>query len=455
IWKEIPEDESPIGYIGNGIHVPTFLARNWLSVLDDPGWHNELLNVEYWQRIDGIPDPTFWSVRHALKSALLKNCFRQTELRCRRYGYSEPQTRCMTERLKHGEDVMVIAVARRFATYKRATLMFEDPDRLARLLNDPKRPVLLIFAGKAHPHDEPGKELIRKLHEFSSQPRFLGKVILLEGYDLALARSLVTGADLWVNVPEYPLEASGTSGMKAGINGVINLSILDGWWADGYNGRNGWALQPHASEQHGDVRRRLEAQELLDTLEHQCIPMYFDKSMGYSERWVKTAKESMKSIIPHFSAQRMVMDYLRQYYFPASEKYRRLAENAAAGAAQLARWKQDVRRHWHGVSVRRLDQAPASLKQGEKLNIRIGVRLNGLKSEDVMVECLMGESAPGKAFQVLATHRLQPVAEESGETIFEAAFTPAPSGLVAYQVRAYPHHSLLCNRFDLGFLKWV
>src|SRR5690606_34101769 len=244
IWPEIPVEENPFEAVTNGIHVPTFIAREWLGVLDDPGWQNEILNPEYWkQRIDAIPDPTFWSVRLALKRMLFEECRRRVETRRRRHGHSEAQIEAATELLRSTEDALVIGFARRFATYKRATLLLEDPDRLARLLNDPPRPVLVIFAGRAHPDDGPGQALIRRIHEFSQDPRFLGRLILLEGYDMALARRLVAGVDVWLNVPEYPMEASGTSGMKAGINGAINLSILDGWWAEGFDGGNGWGLE--------------------------------------------------------------------------------------------------------------------------------------------------------------------------------------------------------------------
>jgi starch phosphorylase len=455
VWPEIPVDENPMESVTNGIHVPTFLARNWFGVLEDPGWHNEMLNADYWRCIEAIPDATFWGVRMSLKAALLAECRRVTEQRCRRLGQSESQIECATALLCRADDVMVIGFARRFATYKRATLLFDDPERLQRLLTDPKRPVLLIFAGRAHPNDEPGKDLIRRIHDFSRQPGFLGHILLLEGYDLALGRKLVSGADLWVNVPEYPLEASGTSGMKAAINGSVNLSILDGWWAEGFNGRNGWGLQPHAAEPNPDVRRHLEAKELLDTLEQQVLPLYFNRTAGYSEGWVRLAKESMMSVIPRFNAQRMVRDYLTQFYLPAVASSKRLLAEQGAGAARLASWKMHVRRNWPGLSLRRVATAGAALHYDEAFTVTVAVNLNGLRESDIVVECLLGRPGDRDKLVDCTKHVLAPSGMEGAETLYRATIPLALSGLVAYKIRAYPFHALLCRRFEMGYMKWA
>ncbi len=455
VWPEIPVAENPIGAITNGIHVPTFLARNWFGVLEDPGWHNEMLNPEYWRRIEAIPDATFWGVRMSLKANLLAECRRLTELRCRRLGNSEAQINSATELLRRPDDVMVIGFARRFATYKRATLLFDDPERLRRLLGQSQRPVLLIFAGRAHPNDDPGKELIRRIHEFCAQPGFQGRILLLEGYDLALARKLVAGADLWVNVPEYPLEASGTSGMKAAINGSVNLSILDGWWAEAFNGRNGWGLQPHTAEPRPDLRRQLEAKELLDALENQVLPLYFNKTAGYSEGWVKLAKESMSSVIPRYNAQRMVVDYIDQLYFLAASSAQKLLADNGAGARQLAQWKQEVRRHWHGVSLRRIDAGLSKLHHGEAFTAAVAVNLNGLRDSDIIVECLLGKPTEDGGVGDCAKHILGASGTDGADTLFRGVIPMELSGLIAYKIRAYPSHPLLCRRFEMGFMKWV
>jgi starch phosphorylase len=389
IWPEIPIEENPMSYVTNGIHVPTFLAREWFNVLDDPGLNNELLNVEYWERINDIPDKIFWSVHHSLKASLLDEIQRVIEQRCLRHGQSQTQINCQTGLFSSLEDVMLIGFARRFATYKRANLLFDDLDRLQQILNNQKRPVIFIFAGKAHPNDEPGKQLIQQIHDYSQLPQFEGKLLLLEGYDMALARKLVTGVDLWLNTPEYPMEASGTSGMKAGINGVINLSVLDGWWAEGYNGKNGWALHPHIFETNADIRRKMEAKELMDVLEYETIPTYFDKTQGYSESWIKMAKESMKSIIPRFNSQRMVTDYIDQFYLSAISTSAKLQKDNGSNARLLAGWKRNIKERWPGVSIRRLDDGPVNLAQGDELSIRIALNLNGLSNADVNVVCLL------------------------------------------------------------------
>ncbi|MCZ6526640.1 MAG: alpha-glucan family phosphorylase [Gammaproteobacteria bacterium] len=455
VWPEVPVEENPMGFVTNGIHVQTFMAHEWINLLDDPGWFNELLNPDYWQKIDAISDATFWSNHLLLKANLYHDCCRFIERRCRRHGYSQAQITRETEHLRSNEDALVIGFARRFATYKRATLLFDDPERLQRLLNDPERPVILIFAGKAHPNDEPGKELIKRIHEFSRQAEFQGKVLLLEGYDLALGRKLVTGVDLWLNTPEYPLEACGTSGMKAGINGVINLSTMDGWWAEGYNKKNGWALQPHDSEMDLQRRRWLENRELMDVLEQEIVPMYFDKTQGYSERWVRMAKESMKSIIPRFNAQRMVMDYVNQYYIPAITTAAKLEKGQAANAKLLADWKQTINKQWPGLSIRRLDNSFASIKQGKEMTLRVGVHLNGLVSDDVNVECLFSRATDTDEFETISCHILEAVDKNKDETIYEIRFTPDLSGLIAYKLRAYPYHRFLCHHFEMGFMKWV
>ncbi|HID48065.1 MAG TPA: alpha-glucan family phosphorylase, partial [Chromatiales bacterium] len=329
VWPQIPPQENPIGYVTNGVHLATFLAREWINLFDmtfDRSWRNELLNGEYWQRVDEIPDQSYWSIRQTLKSRLFADVRQRLTLQLERNGCSEFHIQRLTGNItEHHTDILTLGFARRFATYKRATLLFSDPERLARLVNDPDRPVVILFAGKAHPNDLPGQELIRTIHEYSRRPEFEGKVILLEGYDLALARKLVTGVDVWLNNPEYPMEASGTSGEKAGLNGVLNLSVLDGWWGEGYNGENGWGIIPHGPHFDAEFRNREEGQALLDILEQEVIPTYYQRNgYGYSEQWVRLSKNSMKSILPHYNSQRMVMDYTEKFYAPASRQRRRL-----------------------------------------------------------------------------------------------------------------------------------
>jgi starch phosphorylase len=354
-------------------------------------------------------------------------------------------------------DILTIGFARRFATYKRATLLFSDPERLQRLLNDPERPVLLVFAGKAHPHDIPGQELIRRIHEFSMHPDFIGRIILLEGYDLAMARKLVTGVDVWLNTPEYPLEASGTSGQKAGMNGVINLSVLDGWWAEGYNGENGWAITPHAPHFDAEYRNHEEASELLELLENQVIPLYYKRNnQGFSESWVELSKASMKSSIPHFNAQRMVRDYIRSYYAPASRQTRSFSEDGFKGIRELAEWKEKVNRSWPEVSLRRVDNSPRSIMSGESLRIEVAARLGDLTAQDVVLECIIGSENEHGVFTAREHVRFNTSGHNNqGEALFELDLAPPLPGLQFYKLRIYPCHPLLSHPFETGRLIWL
>lgn len=461
IWPQIEPDENPVGYITNGVHVPTFLARGWTNLFDmrfGGGWRNELLNENYWQQIDDIPDHSYWSLRQSLKTEMLAEVRRRAILQHRRNGCSESLIERLTQHLTPREtDILTIGFARRFATYKRATLLFADPARLARLLNDPKRPCLLIFAGKAHPHDLPAQQLIKMIYEYSRRPEFEGRIILLEGYDQALARMLVTSVDVWLNTPEYPLEACGTSGEKAGINGVINLSVLDGWWGEGYNGENGWAITPHGPSVDPQFRDREEGQELLDIFEKQVLPLYYARNgHGYSEAWVRKSKSSMKSLIPHFNAQRMVMDYVRNYYTLARKQHLVMTGNQHARAKEVAAWRRKLVRAWPKVRMRRLDNPLSEIRAGDALSIHVAVHLGDLTPEDVLVECLVGtESESGEFIRHDAHVFTHAGPGEHGETVFRLDHTPRLSGLQYYKIRLFPFHPCLSHRFEAGHMIWL
>jgi len=460
-WSQIPDDENPMGYITNGVHVPTFLAREWVNLFDmrfGGGWRNELLNPDYWQQIDTIPDHSYWSLRQSLKSEMLAEVRRRVILQHRRNGCSESLIERLTTHLAPSEtDILTIGFARRFATYKRASLLFADPQRLARLLNDPKRPCLLVFAGKAHPHDLPAQNLIKLIHEYSRRPEFEGRIILVEGYDMALARKLVTGVDVWLNTPEFPLEASGTSGEKAAINGVINLSVLDGWWGEGFDGENGWAITPHGPGIDHAYRDREEGNELLDILEKQVIPLYYARNgHGYSEGWVRKSKASIRTIIPQFNAQRMVMDYVRKVYAPARKLDQVMSGNRSARATEVAAWRQKLETNWPRVRLRRLDEAPASLPAGEPLVIRVAAALEHLSADDVLVECLIGRESVSGEFVKMDTHVFTPGEKlDSGETVFTLRLVPQLAGLQHYTIRMFPFHPALGHRYEAGHLLWL
>lgn len=461
IWPQIPHRENPIRYVTNGVHVPTFLARDWTNLYDmrfGREWGNELMNDDYWERIDHIPDHSFWSLRQSLKSKLLEEVRQRVTLQYRRNGWSEALIERMTQYLSpHETDILTIGFARRFATYKRATLLFSDPQRLERLLNIAGRPIVFLFAGKAHPNDLPGQHLIQVIHEFSRRPEFVGRIVLIEGYDMALARKLVTGVDVWLNTPEYPMEASGTSGQKAGLNGVINLSVLDGWWGEGYNGENGWAITPHGQQFDAGYRDHEEGNELLDILEHQVIPLYYQRnSHGYSEGWVRMSKASIKSILPQFNSQRMVMDYVRDFYSPAAAQCRQLAVNQFAGARDLAVWKARVRRTWPRVSLRLADKLPEAIRSGHTLPITVAARLHDLQPTDVRVECAVGVENEHGEFVAQAHFDFAPAgAGSDGETLFRLDLIPPLPGLQFYKLRMFPMHPLLSHPFEMGCMLWL
>jgi len=459
IWPEVPEEENPMRYVTNGVHVQTFLAREWVSLFDmrfGGVWRNELLNPDFWQQIDDIPDQTFWSLRQTLKTTMLKDVRTRMLHQHTRNGCSTIQTERNLQFLEPARnDILTIGFARRFATYKRAALLFADPARIEKLINDPDRPVMFVFAGKAHPKDEPGQDLIRTIFEFSQRPEFAGKIIMVEGYDMSLARKLVSGVDVWLNNPEYPLEASGTSGEKAGINGVINLSVLDGWWDEGYNGENGWAISPHEPEFDSHYRYHEEANELLDILEKQVVPSYYKRDgHGYSEEWIKMSKASMKSLIPSYNSQRMVMDYVRDFYSPASKHCPLIKCDNHHLADELANWKKHIAASWEGVTIRRLDNADCAIRSGETLVMELAINLNGLSVSDIIVECLVSADRDSK--HVHETLRFRANRNiDSGETLYRLEFNPTLSGLQYYKVRSYPWHEHLCHRFEVGKMIWL
>ena len=462
IWPQIPPVDNPMTYVTNGVHVQTFLSPEWVALFDARfgDWRRELVNPRFWDCIEQIPGLRFWSLRQELKATLLTVVRRRLSIQLQRNGVSAAHTLRMLTLVSDPEaDVLVLGFARRFATYKRAGLLFSDPDRLARLLGDPDRPVLLLFAGKAHPHDEPGQELIRQIHEFSQQPRFLGKVLLVEDYDMALARRLVSGVDVWVNNPVYPLEASGTSGEKAAINGVINLSVLDGWWAEGYDGENGWAISPHGEHFSPEVRDREEARDLYDLLEHEVIPLYFNRPhASYPAGWVEKSKRSMRTILPRFNAERMLVDYANTLYAPARDQMRCLNAQGAALAIELALWKQQVRSHWQGVAFTGVEgsEPEREIFLGQTLDLGVRLRLNGLQASDVRVECLLGREDRTGEFVTVDNFEMVHGENRTGdEDLYTVSVKPSRTGLSQLRIRAYPWHRGLSHPFEMGAMIWL
>lgn len=460
-WPEIDAEENPISYVTNGVHVGTWLAREWANFFDQRqrDWHEHLCDRSFWEHlVDQVPDLRYWSLHQSLKRELLDEVCARLTRQYLRNGRSKTTLHKALGLISQPEqDMLVIGFARRFATYKRALLLFNELDTLARLVNDPQRPVVFIFAGKAHPADEPGQELIRRIWEISQRAEFLGKILLVEGYDMELARKLVTGVDVWLNTPEYPLEASGTSGQKAGLNGALNLSVLDGWWGEGYEGDNGWGIVPHGAQYSSDYRNAQESRDLIETLEDEVIPLYFARDRGsYSSGWVQRSKASMAGILPRFNSERQVLDYTHDFYIKALHNGHKLNADSYAAAQALATWKEKIRASWSKISAQRLDTPPAQLISGEQLSICVAVDIDGLSAQDIHVECQFGIMDEDGSFHVRAHYLCEPGGVDvQGRQVYELNVLPEMSGLQCYRLRIAPWHPLLTHPYEMGFMRWL
>jgi starch phosphorylase len=461
LWPEIEPEDNPVTHVTNGAHVPTFLAQDWHELFDrflGPGWSQRLTDQAIWNAIYDIPDQLFWSVRQSLKSQMLFLVRdRIAEQHARNQGSEAHLDRILKLADPANPNVLTIGFARRFATYKRATMLFENLDWLREIVSDAQRPILFIFAGKAHPADQPGQEMLRRVSEAARRPELEGRILLVEGYDLRLARRLVSGVDVWLNNPVYPLEASGTSGMKASMNGVINLSVLDGWWGEGYDGRNGWAIKP-ASDALDDGRRSQdEARTLYELLQDSIIPLYYNLGpMGFSPSWVQMSKRAIITLLPRFNTARMLGEYLGKFYLPATQQWRRFSQDNYAGARELAQWKAKVRSAWSGVRLRRSDTAVRRISFGDSIHFEIGVELSGLAPEDVTVELLIGRPARNGQPKGARRFAMEYSGRRNGsEYLYALELTPELCGKIEYRFRIYPSHELLTHPFEMGMMSWL
>ena len=462
LWPEIEPAENPMQYVTNGVHVPTFLAQQWVELFErylGSGWNHYLSEPSFWDRINEIPDHLFWSVRQTLKSRMLYLIRHRMKVQfARNHGSEAHLDRVLRLADPLNPNVLTIGFARRFATYKRATLLFEDLDWFRSIVGNRERPVLFLFAGKAHPADHPGQALIRRIHEIARMPEFESCLLFIEDYDMRLARRLVTGVDVWLNNPLYPLEASGTSGMKAAVNGIINLSVLDGWWGEGYDGTNGWAIKPASDTLDEGRRNHEESRTLYELLQDQVVPLYYSRGpSGYSPDWVKMAKRSMSTLLPRFNSQRMVTDYLRKTYFPASQQGRRYSENGYQAAREIAAWKAKIRVAWPRVSARRLDASVGSLRFGDAVRVEVAVAIDGLRPQDIVVEMVLerrhAPDHPGDSARY--TFEFTGTRTDAGEHVFALDLTPEFCGRISYRLRLYPCHELLTHPFEMGMMRWI
>jgi glycogen phosphorylase len=470
-WPEVPPAENPLGYVTNGVHVPTFLSSVWAQYLDArlPEWRDRLCDADYWSAIDAEPDAPFWAAGQDVKSRMLSGVRARLAMEYRRKGLSPVQLRHVTRLLDPANpNVLTIGFARRFATYKRAALIMRDRERLLRLVSSADRPVLFLFAGKAHPADQPGQQVLREIKQAMLSPELAGHVVFLEDYDIQLARWLVTGVDVWLNNPIAPLEASGTSGMKAAINGRLNLSILDGWWAEAFDGGNGWGISG-ADVQDAGRRDALDAEAVLDAIEEDVVPLYYARNHeGLSAEWVRRCRHAMATVVPQFNMRRTVRDYASGLYGPAARHGARLLADGGAGATRLAAWKQRVRAHWKAVRILGVHDEPRGPGASAPLRMAVSVDTGGLSPADLRVEFKAQRLLPSEPFDqapLTSFGHAPPLGQwraefspagrtaPDGGALYEIAAVPPATGQYRLEVRVYPWHELLSHPLEMGLLK--
>ena len=459
IWKGYFPEENHVGYVTNGVHYPTWVAPEWDKLYKenfDANFINDQSNEDIWHAIDKISNETIWNTRIARKKMLInyiKKAFSEEWLK----NQGDPM-RIVDVVKKINPDALVIGFARRFATYKRAHLLFTDLDRLAKLLNNPERPIQFLFAGKAHPHDGAGQGLIKKIIEVSRRPEFVGKIIFLENYDMDLAKLLVSGVDIWMNTPTRPLEASGTSGEKALMNGVLNFSVLDGWWCEGYKPGAGWALKEERTYQNQEFQDQLDAATIYTLLENEILPMYYNRGdKAYSDEWVACIKKSIAEVAPHFTMKRQLDDYYNKFYCKQAKRYHHLVANDSKVVRELAKWKEEVAAKWNAVEVLSVEGAQdflnGAMSAGEKYNVSIKVDEKGLDNAVAIELVVLDTDAKGHE-TVFATYPLDVVQREGNIFTFGAEIAPTNAGAFKIAFRMYPKHEELPHRMDFAYVKW-
>lgn len=457
LWPGIEADEVPIGHITNGVHTFSWIAPAMDALFGrylSPDWNKHVDEPEFWnEHIPALPDEELWAVHRQLKESLIGYARKRLREQHLRLGEGFSQISEFEHMLN--PNALIIGFARRFATYKRAALIFRNPERLQRLLNNPERPVQIIFAGKAHPADEPGKALIEQLYLASRSEEYRGKIIFLENYDIDMARYLVAGTDLWLNNPIRPYEASGTSGQKAALNGQPNCSILDGWWAEAYNGKNGWAIGEEREYYDQNTQAEADSLSLYHLLEEEIIPTFFEHDEdGLPRRWIAFMKEAIRTCAPEFSMRRMVKEYTTRYYVPSIEQSLRIAQNNYQRPRTLAAWKERINRGWSSLELYVDGQRDGQLSLGEGIDVHAWVRVNELTPEDLSVELVYGDI---KQEQAVAQH-VMPMSytkrELDGSYRYDLHLTPEQSGSIAYNVRVVPAHQELTGKYDLELIRW-
>ena len=457
IWKGYYPEESHVGYVTNGVHFPTWTATEWRKLYAkyfDKNYIYDQSNESLWHAIYNVPDAEIWETRMALKKKLvdyIREKFAATWLK----NQGDP-SRVVTLLESITPNALYIGFCRRFATYKRAHLLFTDLERLSKIVNNPERPVKFIFSGKAHPADGAGQGLIKRIFEISQRPEFLGKIIFLEDYDMQLARRLVSGVDIWMNTPTRPLEASGTSGEKAEMNGVVNLSVLDGWWVEGYREGAGWALKQERTYQNQGYQDQLDAATIYSLLENEILPLYYNRNaQGFSEGWIKTIKSSIATIAPHYTMKRQLDDYYDKFYIKEAANFKKLSANNNKLAKELAAWKETVAQRWDSIRVVSKDDSVLyGAETGKKYTLRYVIDEQGL-NDAVGLELISIKTDKNGEEHIFSKREFTMVGREGNNYTFEATFEPNVAGAFKSCVRMYPKNENLVYREDFCYVKWL
>lgn len=456
IWKGYYPEENHVGYVTNGVHFPTWVASEWKNLYTkkfDKTFLGDQSNQSIWEAIYNVSDETIWETRQGLKNKLIayiREEFRQSWLK----NQGDP-SRVVSLMQKINPNALLIGFGRRFATYKRAHLLFTDLERLAKIVNNPDYPVQFLFTGKAHPHDGAGQGLIKKIIEISRRPEFLGKIIFLENYDMQLARRLVSGVDIWLNTPTRPLEASGTSGEKALMNGVVNFSVLDGWWLEGYRPGAGWALTEKRTYQNQDYQDQLDAATIYSILENEIVPLYYNKNAkGYSEGWIQVVKNSIAQIAPHYTMKRQLDDYYTKFYNKLGSRFAVLSADDNAKAKEIAAWKETVAERWDSIEVvSATNIAEIDVTSGSDVKLTVVLDEKGLDNA-IGVECVtISTDSEGKE-HIHAIDTLELVKKENNIHTFECTATVNNAGIFKVAYRMYPKNADLPHRQDFCYVRW-
>jgi starch phosphorylase len=458
LWPGVPVNDLPIGSITNGVHVRGWLSRDMAELFDaylGPRWISHPADHSVWERVEQIPDAELWRTHERRRERLVAFARRRLRTQLEQRG-APPAERERAEEVLDPK-ALTIGFGRRFATYKRATLLFRDPERLARILGDPQRPVQIIYAGKAHPADNEGKDFIRQVVHFARRPEFRQRVVFVEDYDMKVGRYMYQGVDVWLNTPRRPLEASGTSGMKATANGAINISVLDGWWDEAYDGTNGWAIG--RGEEYEDVsyQDQVESQAIYQMLEGEVVPMFYARGRdGLPRDWIRRMKSAMRTVCPTFNAYRMVREYTERLYLPAGQSWERLGADGLQRARALAAWKERVSSHWKEVAVRAVtSDTLVPLEAGNTRPVRAEIALGSLRPEDVSVVLYSGpltgggEITPPTVSEMKVEGRLQ-----AGAYLYSGMLQARTTGLHGFRVRILPASEDLANPLAMNCITW-